>query len=56
MTEGHEIPYLREVLVFLLASVSLVPLFQRLGISSILVYLAIGAIVGPQWRDKRGSN
>lgn len=47
MTEGHEIPYLREVLVFLLASVTLVPLFQRLGTSPILVYLAIGAMVGP---------
>ncbi|MDJ0942370.1 MAG: monovalent cation:proton antiporter-2 (CPA2) family protein [Kiloniellales bacterium] len=47
MTEGHEIPYLREVLVFLLASVFLVPLFRRLGTSPILVYLAIGAIVGP---------
>ncbi len=47
MTEGHEIPYLREVLVFLLASVFLVPVFQRLGTSPILVYLAIGAVVGP---------
>ena len=47
MAEAHEIPYLREVLVFLLASVFLVPVFQRIGTSPILVYQAIGAIVGP---------
>lgn len=47
MNGGHEIPYLREVLVFLLASVVIVPLFRQLRASPILGYLAIGVLLGP---------
>ncbi|ADJ27840.1 monovalent cation:proton antiporter-2 (CPA2) family protein [Nitrosococcus watsonii] len=35
------------VLIFLTAAVALVPLFQALGVSPILAYLAAGAIIGP---------
>lgn len=41
------LPYLREAVVFLVATVAVVPLFQRLRASPVLGYLAIGAIVGP---------
>ena len=47
MNGSEGIPYLREVLVFLLASVVIVPLFQRLRASPILGYLAIGVLIGP---------
>ncbi len=35
------------VLIFLLAAVILVPLFQRFRASPVLAYLAAGAIIGP---------
>ncbi|WP_375765419.1 monovalent cation:proton antiporter-2 (CPA2) family protein [Archangium gephyra] len=38
---------LNEVAVFLIAAVIAVPLFKRLGLGSILGYLAAGAIIGP---------
>jgi monovalent cation:proton antiporter-2 (CPA2) family protein len=44
MTETH---YLADILVLLAAAVIAVPLFQRLGLGSVLGYLAAGAIVGP---------
>ena len=44
MTEAH---YLTDILVLLAAAVVAVPLFQRLGLGSVLGYLAAGAIVGP---------
>ena len=44
MTETH---YLADILVLLAAAVIAVPLFQRLGLGSVLGYLAAGALVGP---------
>ncbi|MCC7048509.1 MAG: cation:proton antiporter [Alphaproteobacteria bacterium] len=47
--EAHQqIPYLREAVVFLVATVAIVPLFQRLRASPVLGYLAIGALIGPR--------
>ena len=39
---------LRDLLVFLLAPVVVVPLFRRLRVSPILGYLAAGALIGPE--------
>jgi len=45
---GHvEIPYIREIIVFLVASVLLVPLFKWFKASPVLGYLFVGAVVGP---------
>ena len=44
MTEAH---YLTDILVLLAAAIVAVPVFQRLGLGSVLGYLAAGAIVGP---------
>ncbi|MCP5433418.1 MAG: cation:proton antiporter [Alphaproteobacteria bacterium] len=46
---GHEngVPHLYEVLVFLLATVVIVPLVQRLKASPVLGYLLVGAVIGP---------
>lgn len=44
---GPSVPYLREVLVFLLATVLVVPLLQRLRASPVLGYLFVGALIGP---------
>ena len=44
MTETH---YLADILVLLAAAVIAVPIFHRLGLGSVLGYLAAGAIVGP---------
>ena len=41
------VPYLVEVVAFLVSVVVIVPLFRRFGISPILGYLAIGAVIGP---------
>lgn len=41
------IPYLAEVVAFLLTVVLIVPLFKRLNLSPILGYLAVGALIGP---------
>ncbi len=41
------IPYLIEVVAFLLTVVVIVPLFKRFKISPVLGYLAMGAIIGP---------
>jgi len=43
----HGIPYLREVVIFLVAAGIVVPLFHRLKVSPVLGYLIIGAIIGP---------
>ncbi|MEQ9143663.1 MAG: monovalent cation:proton antiporter-2 (CPA2) family protein [Parvibaculaceae bacterium] len=40
-------PYLREIVVFLVASVLIVPLFQWMRASPVLGYLAVGALIGP---------
>lgn len=47
LTESAPAPYLRPVLVFLLAAVLVAPLFQRLKASPVLGYLVIGAALGP---------
>lgn len=47
MFEDLEIPFLKEVLVFLLATVVVVPLFHRMKASPVLGYLAAGALIGP---------
>ncbi|HBE92932.1 MAG TPA: transporter [Gammaproteobacteria bacterium] len=44
MTETH---YLADILVLLAAAVITVPVFQRLGLGSVLGYLAAGTVVGP---------
>ncbi len=43
----HTSPHLREVIVFLLSAVIVVPIFRRLKTSPILGYLLVGAIIGP---------
>lgn len=45
--EALAIPYLVESVAFLLTVVLVVPLCKRLGLSPILGYLAVGAIIGP---------
>lgn len=47
MEEAHVIPHLRETLLFLALAGVLVPLLQRLRISSVLGFLAVGMLVGP---------
>lgn len=48
MTEdGHGIPYLREVVVFLAAAGVVVPVFHRLRISPVLGFLVVGLAIGP---------
>jgi monovalent cation:proton antiporter-2 (CPA2) family protein len=42
-----ETPYLADILVLLAAAVIAVPIFRRLGLGSVLGYLAAGAVVGP---------
>jgi len=44
MTEPH---YLADILILLAAAVIAIPVFQRLGLGSVLGYLAAGAVVGP---------
>jgi CPA2 family monovalent cation:H+ antiporter-2 len=41
------IPFLREVLIFLVASAVVVPLFHRLRASPVLGYLIVGGLIGP---------
>ena len=43
----NDIPYLKDVLIFLAAAVCIVPVFQRLRSSPILGYLAVGLLIGP---------
>jgi CPA2 family monovalent cation:H+ antiporter-2 len=46
---GHEVelPFLREALAFLIATVVLVPLFHRLKTSPVFGYLVAGTLIGP---------
>ncbi len=44
MIETH---YLEDILILLAAAIVAVPLFQRLGLGSVLGYLAAGVVVGP---------
>ena len=41
------IPYLREIIVFLVAAGVMVPLFHRMRISPVLGYLVVGGVIGP---------
>ena len=48
--EAHPIvavPYVLEVVAFLVAVVILVPLLKRIKVSPVLGYLAVGAVIGP---------
>jgi len=46
--EAHEhVPYLREIVVFLIAAGVIVPLFHRLRVSPVLGFLGAGAMLGP---------
>ena len=47
MEELHAIPYLKEIMIILIAAGILVPLFNRFKLSPVLGYLAVGFIVGP---------
>ncbi len=47
--------FLHEALIFLTAAVVSVPLFKRLGLGSVLGYLAAGVVIGP-WGVKLVSN
>ena len=49
-TEAHPIiavPYVLEIVAFLVTVVVLVPLMKRIKVSPVLGYLAVGAIIGP---------
>ncbi len=45
--EEHAIPYLRQIVLFLVAAGILVPLLHRLRVSPVLGYLLVGGVVGP---------
>ncbi|MGX1307977.1 monovalent cation:proton antiporter-2 (CPA2) family protein [Amorphus suaedae] len=47
MEHGSEIPFLREVVIFLVTAGVVVPLFQRLRVSPILGFLIAGILIGP---------
>ncbi|MBI3451272.1 MAG: cation:proton antiporter [Rhodospirillales bacterium] len=47
MSNHAAIPYLQEIVVFLVAAGIIVPVFHRLRVSPVLGYLAIGGIIGP---------
>lgn len=45
--QDHAFPFLREILLFLTLAGVLMPLLQRLRISQVLGFLAVGALLGP---------
>lgn len=47
MTDHPEIPYLNEVMVFLVAAGFIIPAVQKIGISSALGFLFFGIVIGP---------
>jgi len=47
LAEQIHIPYLREIVVFLIAAGVIVPLMHRFRVSPVLGYLIVGAIIGP---------
>jgi CPA2 family monovalent cation:H+ antiporter-2 len=47
MHENLGIPYLREVMLFLVAAGIIVPLLHRLRVSPVLGYLLVGLLIGP---------
>lgn len=44
---AHSLPFLREIVIFLIAAGVLVPLLRQLGLSPVLGYLILGALIGP---------
>lgn len=49
--EHFTIPFIREVVIFLVASGIVVPVFHRLRASPVLGYLIVGGLVGPTVSD-----
>src|SRR5688572_27932949 len=47
----HEPQFLRAILVILVASVAVVQLFRRFGVSAVAGYLVAGALIGPHSLD-----
>lgn len=47
MTHLEDIPLLREIMVFLVATAFIVPLFQKMKWSAVLGYLVAGVAIGP---------
>lgn len=47
VTGSIHVPYLKEVIVFLIAAVAVMPLFHWFRASTVLGYLFIGALIGP---------
>ena len=47
VAEGIHVPYLKEVIIFLIAAVAVMPLFHWFRASTVLGYLFIGALIGP---------
>ena len=45
--ENIHVPYIREVIIFLIAAVMVMPLFHYIRASTVLGYLVIGALIGP---------
>ena len=46
-TIAGDIPYIREAIIFLLATIAIVPLFHYMRASPVLGYLFVGALIGP---------
>lgn len=47
MDQGLHIPYLREIVIFLVVAAVFIPVFHRLRISPIFGYLVVGTVIGP---------
>jgi len=47
LEEHSHIPYLREVVIFLVASAIVVPVFHRFRLSPVLGFLIVGGLIGP---------
>jgi CPA2 family monovalent cation:H+ antiporter-2 len=45
--QDHGIPYLREIVIFLVAAGIVVPVLHRFRVSPVLGYLIVGGIIGP---------
>jgi CPA2 family monovalent cation:H+ antiporter-2 len=45
--QDHGIPYLREIVIFLVAAGIVVPVLHRFKVSPVLGYLIVGGIIGP---------
>lgn len=45
--QAHGIPYLQEILLFLLVSGILIPVLERLKVNTVLGFLAVGMLLGP---------